>query len=146
MDTNSLLAIVLPIAFAVLISLGGYLFEKDRERKARIHERKEELYKNLVLSLRGFFIESTDTALKQEFVDETRLARLYASDEAIKSLNNVLDIMMKTEEAIKGETGKDYQEVAHNLFGERCSPCILCWRSFPRGFRSGNSQLVCNLL
>lgn len=114
MDTKILIAIIVPI---VVVGL-SYLFEKSRERAARLHERKMELYKSLVFSLKGFFQENPDATLKQNFVDETRLARLYASDEAIKALNKFADIMKRTEREIEKEIGKDYQKVAHGLFGE----------------------------
>jgi len=118
MDTNTLIAIIIPVVIAVVGSWGSYLFEKWRERKARLHERKEELYKNLVFSFKGFFQENPDFSLRQEFIDETRLARLYACDEAIKALNKLVDIMKETEKAFEERTGKNYQEVAHNLLGE----------------------------
>jgi hypothetical protein len=103
---------------AVIAVVLGFIFEKERDRKAKLHERKEDLYKNLVFSLKGFFQKRPDSILKQEFVDETRLARLYASDEAIKALNKFVDIMQKTEKEFKEETGEDYQKVAHYLLGE----------------------------
>ena len=118
MDTNALIAIIIPIVVVVLGSLVAYLFEKGRERQAKLHERKEELYKKLVFSLKGFFREHPNSVLKQDFIDETRLARLYASDEAIKALNKFVDIMQKTEKECKEETGEDYQKVAHSLLGE----------------------------
>jgi len=112
------MVIIIPIVIAVIGSWGSYLFEKWRERKARLHERKEELYKKLVLSFKGFFKEKLDLSLRREFIDETRLARLYACDEAIKTLNELVDIMMKTEKTFEEETGENYQEVVHNLLGE----------------------------
>ena len=111
MDTGAILtAVIIPIVIAVL----GFVFEKERDRKAKLHERKSELYKNLVFSLKGFFQETPDSTLKQDFVDETRLARLYASDEAIKALNELLDHLMKDEKSFS----ESYQEVAHNLLGK----------------------------
>lgn len=118
MDTNSLIAIIIPIVVIVLGSLVAYLFEKERDRKAKLHERKEDLYKNLVFSIKGFFEEKPDASLRQQFIDEARLARLYACDEAIKALNKLVDIMKESEEAFRKRTGKDYQETAHNLLGE----------------------------
>ena len=114
MDTGAILAAVItPIVIAVL----GFVFEKERDRKAKLHERKEELYKDLVFSLKGFFGETPDSELKQDFVDEARLVRLYASDKAIKALNEFVDIMKKSEKEFEGATNKNYQEVARELLG-----------------------------
>lgn len=96
----------------------AYLFEKERDRKAKLHERKEDLYKNLVFSIKGVFVEEPDALSKQQFVDETRLARLYASDAAIKALNELLDHLMKDEKSFGEVNGKSYQDVAHNLLGK----------------------------
>jgi len=111
--------VIITAGIAVLVVVLGFIFEKERDRKAKLHERKEDLYKNLVLAFKGFFVvEKPDVLLKQQFVDETRLARLYASDEAIKALNDLLDHLMKEEKSFDDVNNKSYQEVAHNLLGE----------------------------
>jgi len=111
--------VIITAGIAVLVVVLGFIFEKERDRKAKLHERKEDLYKNLVLAFKGFFVvEKPDALLKQQFVDETRLAQLYASDEAIKALNDLLDHLMKEEKSFDDVNNKSYQEVAHNLLGE----------------------------
>ena len=114
MDMNTLFTII----GAIIVAVIGYLFERWRERTARLHERKENLYKNLVLSFKGFSESKPDIGLRIQFLDEARLARLYARDDAIKALNKLVDIMMKSETQFKEETGKDYQEEAHILLGK----------------------------
>ena len=102
---------------SIAIAVIGYLFERWRERKARLHERKENLYKNLLYSIKGFFIGRTEFSAKEEFVDETRLARLYASDKAIQALDTFLDHLMKKEEVFNNESGENYQETAKKFLG-----------------------------
>jgi hypothetical protein len=118
MDTNTLISIIIPVVIIVIGSWGSYLFEKWQERKAELYKRKEDLYKNLVFSIKGFYKEKPDRTMKEAFIDQAGLARLYASDGAIRSLNNLINHLAESEEGFKSRTGKDYQEVAHNLLGE----------------------------
>lgn len=109
--------IITAVATVVVVVL-GFVFEKERDRKTRLHERKEDLYKDLLLSLKGFFHGSHDLSLKQKFTDETRLARLYASDKAIKALNQLLDTMAQNEKEFEVTAGKNYQDTVHELLGK----------------------------
>ncbi|MCJ7426650.1 MAG: hypothetical protein MUO17_05945 [Dehalococcoidales bacterium] len=114
MDAGIIITAVITVVVVVL----GFILEKERDRKAKLHERKEDLYKHIVSSFKGLSIEKPDALLKQQFIDETRLTRLYASDEAIKALNELLDLMMKGEKNFEEVNGKSYQYVAHNLWGK----------------------------
>ncbi|OGO20264.1 MAG: hypothetical protein A2144_10055 [Chloroflexi bacterium RBG_16_50_9] len=112
------IGVILTAIITVLVVVLGFVFEKERDRKAKLHERKEDLYKDLVLSLKGFFHGSHDLSLKQKFADEIRLARLYASDKAIKSLNQFIDIMLQDEKEFEKTFDKNYQDSVHELLGQ----------------------------
>ena len=56
MDTNTVIAIVVPIIVVVLGALMGYWFQKSRERKEKLYERKERYYSSLLIALRGFYV------------------------------------------------------------------------------------------
>jgi hypothetical protein len=65
----------------------GWLWSEHRKRQSEEYLRKEERYRLLLLSLRGFYIGAEDHALKQEFVDQLALSWLYCSDEVIIKAN-----------------------------------------------------------
>ena len=114
MDAGIIITAVITVVVVVL----GFIFEKERDRKAKLHERKEDLYRNVVSSFKGLSVEKPDALLMQQFMDEIRLTRLYASDKAIKALNELLDFLMKGGGNSEEVKGKDYQDVAHNLWGK----------------------------
>jgi hypothetical protein len=66
--------------------LAWWLNER-RKRQAEEYARKEESYRGLMLSLRGFYASAEDLALKQEFVNQLALCWLYCADEVIIKAN-----------------------------------------------------------
>jgi hypothetical protein len=65
----------------------GYLLNEHRKRLAEEYVRKEERYRNLILSLRGFYAGAEDPLLKREFASQVSLCWLYCSDSVIKAVN-----------------------------------------------------------
>jgi hypothetical protein len=112
------IGVVITAAVTIIVVVLGFVFEKERDRKARIQERKEELYKELLLSLKGFIHGSHELSLQRKFTDETRLARLYASDKAIMALNQLLDIMAQDEKQYESTTSNNYQTNIHEFLGK----------------------------
>jgi len=112
------IAVIITVIGAIIVAVLGFIFEKERDRKAKLHERKEESYKNLLFSLKGFFHGRHDSAMKEKFVDETRLTRLYASDKSIKALNQLLDTMAKDETTFGVSSIPNYQDTIHELLGK----------------------------
>jgi len=63
----------------------------EKENEIRYHEEK---YSNLISYFRSFYESSlVDYTLRQKFLDETNQAWLFASDEVIKNINEVIDIL-----------------------------------------------------
>jgi hypothetical protein len=56
--------------------------------------------------------------LKEDFADEARLARLYASDKAIKALNQFIDIMLQNEKKFEESFNKNYQDSVQEMLGQ----------------------------
>jgi hypothetical protein len=84
---GQILAIVGSIAVVVI---GWYLNEKSK-RKWEAYKRKEDSYKELIRTLKGFYEGNTDSALKEEFLNQLNLCWLYSSDEVIKSAYSFLN-------------------------------------------------------
>ncbi|MBS3965653.1 MAG: hypothetical protein KGZ60_00110 [Truepera sp.] len=73
----------IPLAGGVV----AWIINEYRKRQAEEYARKEERYRGLILSLRGFYVGSEDLALKQEFVNQLSLCWLYCSDNVIAKAN-----------------------------------------------------------
>jgi len=80
------LEIIIPI---IAVIVAWYLNERSK-RKFEEYKRKEESYRKLLLSARGFYIATNDNDLKMEFINELNICWLYAPDEVIKEGNNFL--------------------------------------------------------
>lgn len=114
MDINVLITVL----GSVIVAVAGFIIEKERERNAKLHQRKEELYRNLLYALKGFFQGNQDRDLKQQCVDEMRLTRLYANDASIRALNRFVDMMQMNEQEYELTTGQNFQKDVHRLLGE----------------------------
>ncbi len=78
------------IASIAVVVIGWYLNERSK-RKWELYKRKEDNYKELIRTLRGFYQEISDNELRKEFLNELNLCWLYSSDEVIKSAYSFLD-------------------------------------------------------
>lgn len=79
----------LPLAGAVI----GWLMNERRKRQAEEYLRKEERYRALLLSIRGFYAGGESPKLKQEFIDQLALSWLYCSDEVINRANAMVSTL-----------------------------------------------------
>jgi len=79
--------ITVPILIAVL---AWYLNERAK-RKWEEYGRKEDRYKELLRTLKGFYVTTQDTKLKEEFLHQVNLCWLYTPDEVIQKAYAFLD-------------------------------------------------------
>jgi len=79
--------VVIPLIIAILL---WYLNEVSK-RKWELYARKEERYKQLLISLKGFYDATQDTAQKAAFLEELNLCWLYSPDEVIRKAYAFLD-------------------------------------------------------
>jgi Pyruvate/2-oxoacid:ferredoxin oxidoreductase delta subunit len=70
----------LPIAGGVI----AWFVNERRKRAWEEYQRKEEKYKELIRTVKGFYVETQDTALKQAFIDQLNLCWLYCPDKVIQ--------------------------------------------------------------
>jgi len=78
------------IASIAVVVIGWYLNERSK-RKWELYKRKEDNYKELIRTLKGFYQEISDNKLRKEFLNKLNLCWLYSSDEVIKSAYSFLD-------------------------------------------------------
>lgn len=83
------------IALVPLISAGmgaylAFLFTSRAKRDESIIRFKEDKYAKLLIKLQGFIGVTTSAQLKREFFEEQYQAWLYASDEVIESINELV--------------------------------------------------------
>jgi hypothetical protein len=76
----------------------AWLTNERRKRVADEYQRKEASYKELIKSLRGFYIGAEDAKnLKLEFLNQLNIAWLYCPDEVIKKGYAFLDTVGSNE-------------------------------------------------
>lgn len=81
------LKFALPAAGAVW----AWLSNERRRRVWRDYQRKEQRYRQLMRSLRGFYVADADRSKKQAFLDQVNLCWLYCPDDVIRKLYAFLD-------------------------------------------------------
>lgn len=95
---DALLKIILSVDFwkivaPALIAIGAWYFNERSKRIQQEYERKEESYKELLRTLRGFYVSGQDAQLKSEFLLQLNLCWLYAPDEVIKKSYKFLSLV-----------------------------------------------------
>lgn len=75
-----ILKFFLPLAGAAI----AWLYDQGQRRTLDQYQRKETQYRELLLSVRGFYTGTQDTKLKQAFLDQVNLCWLYCPDDVIR--------------------------------------------------------------
>lgn len=70
----------LPFAGGVI----AWFVNESRRRSWEEYQRKEERYRELLRTLRGFYISAQDRVLKQAFLEQVNLCWLYCPDEVLQ--------------------------------------------------------------
>lgn len=79
--------ILIPVIVVILPLIGGFVTWYLNERSKRIYEeykRKEDRYSELIRRLRGFYVDSSSTELRNEFLNQINLCWMYCPDEVIQ--------------------------------------------------------------
>jgi Pyruvate/2-oxoacid:ferredoxin oxidoreductase delta subunit len=79
--TPEFLQIFLPLILGVVL---WFLNERSK-RKWEEYQKKEEHYSELLRAIRGFYVETHDQKLKDEFLEQLKQCWLYCPDEVISS-------------------------------------------------------------
>jgi len=86
--------IVLPLISAIIV----WFFNEKRKRAWEEYQRKEENYKELIKSLKGFYLSWNDgekKELKNKFIDQLNLCWLYCPDEVIQKGYNFINTLLE---------------------------------------------------
>lgn len=100
MEIKNILLIIFPIITAILSSYLTYYFAIKSKRAEAITKFKEEKYSNLIIALQGFIGTTVSSETKKKFFEEQYKSWLYSSDEVVKSVNELIRLLME-------ERGKD---------------------------------------
>ncbi|MGO9123891.1 MAG: hypothetical protein ACLP6G_03290 [Terriglobales bacterium] len=85
---------LVPIVSAATGALLAYLFSSRAKRDESIARFKEEKYARLLVKLQGFVGATTSGQLKREFFEELYQAWLYASDDVVVALNEMIHLVI----------------------------------------------------
>ncbi len=111
--------IVVPLIVAAIT----WALNERSNRASQQHRRKEESYRKLILSLRGFYEDTNDKSLMQGFVEQVNLCWLYAPDNVISVAYDFLKaVAVETEasqNAKKEAIGKLILAIRQDLLGKR---------------------------
>jgi len=100
--------VIIPLLAAIL----AWLLNESSKRSWEQYKRNEERYKELLLSLRGYYVASEDLQKRQEFLDQVNLCWLYSPDTVIRKAYVFLD----TVKTGSGATVPDRERAAADLF------------------------------
>ena len=97
MATKDILLIVFPLVSGVLASYFTYYLALKSKRDEAILRFKEEKYSNLILMLQGFIGVTANTKNKKAFFEEQYRSWIYASDEVVLTMKDMVDLLLKTQ-------------------------------------------------
>lgn len=95
MTTKDILLILLPIVTAILGSYLTYYFAMKSKKTEAMIKFKEEKYSNLVVALQGFIGTTVSADTKRKFFEEQYKSWLYSSDDVVKSLNELIQLLIE---------------------------------------------------
>ncbi|MDX9913688.1 MAG: hypothetical protein RBS77_03860 [Candidatus Moranbacteria bacterium] len=94
METKDWLLIFTPIISLLFGSWITYFFTVKTKRDEAMIKFKEEKYSNLLILLQGFVGQTTSGELKKKFFEEQYRSWLYSSDEVVKSINDLVNLLV----------------------------------------------------
>lgn len=94
MEIKDMLLIVFPIITGIISSYFTYYFTIKSKKNEAILKFKEEKYTNLLILLQGFVGVTTSVDKKRKFFEEQYKSWLYCSDEVVKSINEMVDLVI----------------------------------------------------
>jgi len=94
METKDWLLIFTPIISLLFGSWITYFFTVKTKKNETMIKFKEEKYSNLLILLQGFVGQTTSGELKKKFFEEQYRSWLYSSDEVVKSINDLVNLLV----------------------------------------------------
>jgi len=94
--SNAIILILVPIITGIASSYVTYYFTLRSKRNETILKFKEEKYTQLLVLLQGFIGETSSGKMKRAFFEEQYKSWLYCSDEVVKSINNMVELVINS--------------------------------------------------
>ena len=85
---------LVPLLSAVLGAFLAFIFTSRAKRDESIIRFKEEKYATLLVKLQGFVGTTTSAKLQREFFEEQYQSWLYASDDVVEAINNLVALVI----------------------------------------------------
>jgi hypothetical protein len=96
-DITTLSTFILALFSAVIGGYISYYFASKSRKQEAIVKFREEKYSNLIIFLQGFVGNTSNSETKKKFFEEQYRSWTYSSDEVIKALNNLVELVKKNE-------------------------------------------------
>lgn len=129
---DKLLLILFSILSAIISSYLTYYYTIKQKRVEAINKYKEERYKNLLIELQGFLGNTVSSEKKKRFFDEQYKSWLYSSDAVTKSLNNLIEHIIKyrNQDPPQDESRKMIGEIVLAMRKDLLGRTSLSWKDF----------------
>ncbi len=99
---ENLLFVILPVLIsAIFSSYLTYYFTIKSKRDESILKFKEEKYSNLLILMQGFIGNTVSGEIKKKFFEEQYRSWLYSSDEVVKTVNEMLKLLISMQDIEK---------------------------------------------
>ena len=95
MEIKDILLIIFPFISGVISAWITYLFAIRTKKSENMLKFKEEKYANLLTHLQGFVGSTTSGNTKKKFFEEQYKSWLYASDDVVKSMNDLVKLLIE---------------------------------------------------
>jgi hypothetical protein len=107
MEIKDILLVLLPILAGLISSYFTYYLTIKSKKSEAILKFKEEKYTNLLVLLQGFVGKTASGDMKRKFFEEQYRSWLYCSDEVIKAINKMVQLVISSRgEAPNPEEGR----------------------------------------
>ena len=94
MDIKDIFLVILPVIAALISSYFTYYFTIKSKKSEAILKFKEEKYANLLILLQGFVGITASGESKRKFFHEQYKSWLYCSDDVVKAINNMVNLVI----------------------------------------------------
>ena len=92
-----LLTSFLALTSAIIGGFISYYFTSKSKKLEAVLKFREEKYSNLLILLQGFVGSTTSSEIKKKFFEEQYKSWIYGSDEVVTALNNLVDLVIKSQ-------------------------------------------------
>jgi len=75
---------LLSLSVPIIVAYVGWFFNQKAQFENSQYVRREEAYRQLINSLRGFYVDTNNQQLRSQFLEQVNLCWLYAPDEVIE--------------------------------------------------------------